>query len=95
MRKFRMEIEGLWVNIFYEYTEREEGLKNSEGEWWSPPQEPRVDIKYWELDEGEADEKEFQQLSDNEWEAWLFDIEEYVWHDAQWDIIEFEESFNW
>jgi hypothetical protein len=54
-----------------------------------------VDIKYWELDEGEAEEKERQELSDNEWEAWLFDIEEYVWHDSEWDIIEFEESLKY
>ena len=89
MRKFRMEIEGLWVNIFYEYTD------GDEGDYCTPPTAPRVDIKYWELDEGEADEKEIQQLSDNEWEAWLFDIEEYVWHDAEWDIIEFEESLKY
>jgi hypothetical protein len=89
MRKFRMEIEGLWVNIFYEY---EEGC---EGDRDTPPTGPRVDIKYWELDEGEAEEKERQELSDNEWEAWLFDIEEYVWNDSEWDIIEFEESLKY
>lgn len=88
MRKFRMEIEGLWVNIFYEY---EEGCK---GDRMTPPTAPRVDIKYWELDEGEAEEKEKQELSDNEWESWLFDIEEYVYNDSEWDIIEFEESFK-
>jgi hypothetical protein len=89
MRKFRMEIEGLWVNIFYEYTD------GDEGDYCAPPTAPRVDIKYWELDEGEAEEKERQELSDNEWEAWLFDIEEYVWHDSEWDIIEFEESLKY
>lgn len=89
MRKFRMEIEGLWVNIFYEY---EEGCK---GDYDTPPTGPRVDIKYWELDEGEAEEKERQELSDDAWEAWLFDIEEYVWNDSEWDIIEFEESLKW
>lgn len=89
MRKFRMEIEGLLVNIFYEY---EEGCK---GDYDTPPTGPRVDIKYWELDEGEAEEKERQELSDNEWESWLFDIEEYVYNDSEWDIIEFEESLKW
>ena len=89
MRKFRMEIEGLLVNIFYEYTD------GDEGDYSTPPTAPRVDIKYWELDEGEAEEKERQELSDNEWEAWLFDIEEYVWHDSEWDIIEFEESLKY
>lgn len=84
-----MEIEGLWVNIFYEYTD------GDEGDYWTPPTAPRVNIKYWELDEGEAEEKEIQQLTDNEWEAWLFDIEEYVWHDSVWDIIEFEESLKY
>ena len=84
-----MEIEGLWVNIFYEYTD------GDEGDYCTPPTAPRVDIKYWELDEGEAEEKERQELSDNEWEAWLFDIEEYVWNDSEWDIIEFEESLKY
>lgn len=84
-----MEIEGLWVNIFYEYEEE------CKGDYDTPPTGPRVDIKYWELDEGEAEEKERQGLSDNAWEAWLFDIEEYVYNDSEWDIIEFEESLKW
>ena len=46
MEKFRMEIEGLWVNIFYEYTDGDEGDSST------PPTAPRVDIKYWDWTRG-------------------------------------------
>ena len=87
-RKFRMVIENLWVEITYDY---EEGCK---GDRDTPPTEDRVDIKYWELVKGEEKQKEIDELSDHAWESWLFDIEEYVYNDAQWDILEFEKSLK-
>jgi hypothetical protein len=88
MRKFRMEIEGLWVDIFYEY---EEGDK---GDYYTPPTGPSVDIVEWRLDGVAYDDYKFD-YSEEEWEEWMCDIDKYVNNDAQWDIIEFEESLKW
>ena len=88
MRKFRMEIEGLWVDIYYDFT------KGDKGDCMTPPTGDRVNIHYWELAKGEEKQKEIDQLSDDAWDAWMFDIEQYVYNDAEWDILEFEKDLN-
>ena len=88
-RKYIAEIEGLMVEITYEY---KEGCK---GDRDTPPTEDRVYIKYWELVKGEEEQKEIDQLSDHAWDSWMFDIEEYVYNHAQYDIIEFEHDLEY
>lgn len=87
-RKFRMEIEGLWVDIYYDFT------KGDKGDYMTPPTGDIVNIHYWELAKGEEKQKEIDQLSDDAWDAWMFDIEQYVYNDAEWDILEFEKDLN-
>ena len=81
-----MEIEGLWVKIFYDYE------AGDLGDYATPPTGPRVTIDHWELDKGEEKKQQENELSDDDWDAWMFDIEEYVYNDSEWDIIEWEES---
>ena len=91
-RKYIEEIEGLMVEILYEYEEGDKGIRNSEGEWWSPPTSPRVTIVSWELkDESRED---YPDYDDEEWEQWMKDIDRYVHNDSEWDIIEFEHEFR-
>lgn len=87
-RKFRMEIEGLWVDITYDFTE------GDSGDYMTPPTGDIVNIHYWELAKGEEKQKEIDQLSDDAWDAWMFDIEQYVYNNAEWDILEFEKSLR-
>lgn len=88
MKVYGMEIEGLWVDICYDYYEGCDGDRNTT----STP--PRVNIRYWELAEGEEEEKDKQEISEHAWDCWMFDIDEYVYNHAEWDIIEYEESFK-
>lgn len=81
-RKYSEEIEGLMVEITYEY---EEGDK---GDYWTPPTGDTVTIVSWKLrDECRED---FPDYDDEEWEQWMQDIDRYVHNDSEWDIIEFE-----
>ena len=81
-RKYNEEIEGLMVEITYEY---EEGDK---GDYWTPPTGDRVTIVSWKLrDESRED---YPDYDDEEWEQWMQYIDHYVHNDSEWDIIEFE-----
>lgn len=81
-RKYNMEIEGLMVEITYDFTE------GDKGDWMTPPTGDRVDILDWKLkDECRED---YPDYDDEEWENWMRDIDKYVYNDAEWDIIEFE-----
>ena len=81
-RKYTEEIEGLMVEILYEY---EEG---DSGDEFTPPTGDRVTILDWQLkDESRED---YPDYDDEEWEEWMQDIDHYVYDDSEWDIIEFE-----
>lgn len=89
MRKYRMEIEGLMVEISYEYTE------GDKGDYWTPPTYPEVSIRSWRLIDGEnAIRSKYPDITDGEWEEWMDDIERNVHEDSYWDIVEFEESLK-
>lgn len=84
-RKYIEEIEGLMVEITYEY---EEG---DSGDYWTPPTGDRVTIVSWRLVDGEKNVRnEYPDYDDEEWEEWMQDIDHYVHNDSEWDIIEFE-----
>ena len=85
-RKYIEEIEGLMVEITYEYEEGESG------EYWTPPTGPRVTILGWELKD--EDREDYPDHDDKEWEEWMRDIDRYVNNDAMWDIIEFENELE-
>lgn len=94
-RKYIEEIEGLMVEILYEYEEGDKGIRNSEGEWWSPPTGDRVTIVSWRLLDGEKNVRnEYPDYDDEEWEQWMQDIDHYVHNDSEWDIIEFEHELE-
>lgn len=85
-----MEIEGLMVEISYEYD------CGCNGDDDTPSTAPSVDIKHWQLVNGEKQErKNHPDYTDEEWEEWMDDIERYVHEDSHWDIVEFEESLKW
>ena len=85
-RKYNMEIEGLMVEILYEY---EEG---DSGDEFTPPTGDRVTILDWKLkDESRED---YPDYDDEEWEKWMQDIDHYVHNDSEWDIIEFEHELE-
>lgn len=81
-----MEIEGLWVNIFYEYTD------GDEGDYSTPPTAPQVNIKDWEL--AEESREDYEDYSDEEWREWMKDIDNYVYNDSYYDIVEFENDLS-
>lgn len=87
-RKYIEEIEGLMVEITYEY---EEGDK---GDYWTPPTGDRVDILSWRLLYEKEDRNLNADLDDEEWEQWMQDIDHYVHNDSEWDIIEFEHDLK-
>lgn len=83
-RKYNMEIEGLMVEILYEYE------KGDKGDYWTPPTGDMVTILSWKLrDESRED---YPDYDDEEWERWMQDIDHYVHNDSEWDIIEFEQD---
>ncbi len=85
-RKYNMEIEGLMVEITYDFTE------GDKGDWMTPPTGDRVDILEWKLkDECRED---YPDYDDEEWEDWMRDIDKYVYNDAEWDILEFENELK-
>lgn len=83
-RKYKMEIEGLMVEITYNFE------RGDKGDYFTPPTGGFVDILYWELAKGEEKAQEREGISDDAWDAWMFDIEEYVYHHSTWDILEWE-----
>ena len=85
-RKYIEEIEGLMVEILYEY---EEG---DSGDEFTPPTGDRVTILEWKLkDESRED---YPDYDDEEWGKWMQDIDRYVHNDSEWDIIEFEHELE-
>lgn len=85
-RKYNMEIEGLMVEITYDFSE------GDKGDWMTPPTGDRVDILEWKLkDECRED---YPDYDDEEWEDWMRDIDKYVYNDAEWDILEFENELK-
>lgn len=88
-RKYIEEIEGLMVEILYEY---EEG---DSGDEFTPPTGDRVTIVSWRLLDGEKNVRnEYPDYDDEEWEEWMRDIDHYVHNDSEWDIIEFEHELE-
>jgi hypothetical protein len=88
-RKYNMEIEGLMVEISYDFTE------GDKGDYWTPPTGAVVKILGWRLLYEEEDRELNYDLDDSEWEDWMRDIDESVYNDSVWDIIEFEESLKY
>lgn len=81
-----MEIEGLFVEISYEYE------RGSDGDYWTAPSGDIVDIDSWSL---VCDTREdYPEVSDEEWEEWMGFIDDYVEKDVMWDIIEFERDLD-
>ena len=86
-RKYNMEIEGLMVEITYDFTE------GDKGDWMTPPTGDRVDILDWKLkDECRED---YPDYDDEEWEDWMRDIDKYVYNDSMWDILKFENELKY
>ena len=86
-RKYTEEIEGLMVEILYEY---EEG---DSGDYWTPPTGESVTILDWRLkDESRED---YPDYDDEEWEDWMRDIDKYVYNDSMWDILKFENELKY
>ena len=85
-RKYTEEIEGLMVEIIYEY---EEG---DSGDYWTPPTGDRVIIVEWKLKD--KCREDYPDYDDDEWEDWMRDIDKYVYNDAEWDILEFENELK-
>lgn len=85
-RKYNVEIEGLMVEITYDFTE------GDAGDWMTPPTGDRVDILEWKLkDECKED---YPDYDDEEWEDWMLAIDKYVYNDVEWDILEFEKDLK-
>jgi hypothetical protein len=86
-RKYIEEIEGLMVEILYEY---EEG---DSGDEFTPPTGDRVTIVSWKLRDDSRED--YTDYDDEEWEQWMKDIDHYVYNDSEWDIIEFEHELKY
>ena len=52
-----------------------------------------VDIVRWSLLDESYDDYKFDYTED-EWEKWMADIDNYVYKDSMWDIIEFEKDLE-
>ena len=87
-RKYNEEIEGLMVEITYEFE------KGDKGDYDTPPTGDRVTIVSWRLLHEKEDRELNSDLDDSEWEDWMSDIDHYVRNDAEWDIIEFENEIS-
>ena len=85
-RKYTEEIEGLMVEILYEY---EEG---DSGDYWTPPTGDRAIIVEWKLKD--KSREDYPDYDDEEWEEWMRDINHYVYNESEWDIIEFEHKIK-
>jgi hypothetical protein len=87
-RKYNMEIEGLMVEISYDFTE------GDKGDYMTPPTGDIVEILDWRLRDESYDDYKFD-YTEEEWEDWMRDIDKYVYNDSVWDILEFEESLKY
>lgn len=87
-KKYNMEIEGLMVEITYDFTE------GDSGDYWTPPTGDRVDILSWRLLYEKEDRDLNTDLDDDEWEEWMSDINHYVHNDSMWDILEWENKIR-
>lgn len=87
-QEYNMEIEGLMVEISYDFTE------GDRGDYMTPPTNDVVKILGWRLLNESYDDYKFDYTED-EWEDWMRDIDRYVRNDSMWDIIEFEESLKY
>lgn len=85
-RKYNTEIEGLMVEITYDFTE------GDKGDWMTPPTGDRVDILEWKLKD--KCREDYPDYDDDEWEEWMQDIDHYVYNDSEWDIIEYEHEIR-
>lgn len=85
-RKYNMIVEGLMVEITYDFTE------GDEGDYMTPPTGDRVDILEWRLLEDKREDH--PEVNDAEWEGWMRDIDVYVYHESEWDILEFEKELR-
>lgn len=83
-RECNMEIEGLIVEISYNF------IEGDKGDYWTPPTNDKVKILGWRLLYEEEDRELNSDLDDSEWEDWMRDIDHYVHNDSVWDILEFE-----
>ena len=86
-RKYNMEIEGLMVEISYDFTE------GDKGDYWTPPTGDVVEILGWRLRDESYDDYKFD-YAEEEWEDWMRDIDRYVYNDSVWDILEFENDLK-
>ena len=87
-RKYNMEIEGLMVEISYDFTE------GDKGDYWTPPTGDVVEILDWRLLNESYDDYKFD-YTEEEWEDWMRDIDRYVNNDSVWDILEFENELKY
>lgn len=87
-RKYNMEIEGLMVEITYDFTE------GDKGDWMTPPTGDTVEILDWRLRDESYDDYKFD-YTEEEWEDWMRDIDKYVYNDSVWDILEFENELKY
>ena len=86
-RKYNAKIEGLMVEITYDFTE------GDKGDWMTPPTGVRVDILEWKLKD--KCREDYPDYDDEEWEDWMLAIDKYVYNDAEWDILEFENDLKY
>lgn len=89
-RKYNIEVEGLMVEITYEYE------KGDKGDYFTPPTGDRVTIVSWRLLDGEkiVRNNEYPDYSDEEWEEWMSAIDKYVYKESEWDIIKYERDLD-
>lgn len=86
-KKYNMGIEGLMVEISYDFTE------GDRGDYMTPPTGDIVEILGWILRDESYDDYKFD-FTEEEWEDWMRDIDHYVNNDSVWDIIEFENDLK-
>ena len=85
-RKYTEEIEGLMVEILYEYE------AGDSGDYWTPPTGDMVTIVEWKLKD--KCREDYPDYDDEEWEEWMRDIDHYVYNYSEWDIREFEHEIR-
>lgn len=87
-KKYNMEIEGVMVEITYDFIRGYKGTREFEG------MPDRVDVLSWRLLHEEEVKANNSDLDDDEWEDWMSDIDTYVHNDSEWDILEWENESN-
>ena len=87
-REYNMEIEGLMVEISYNF------IEGDKGDYWTPPTNDKVEILGWRLRDESYDDYKFD-YTEEEWEDWMHDIDHYVNNDSVWDVLEFENELKY